>query len=235
MAPSRNLAAAAGGGSRRPALPAATVTQGTEGEGARTPRGRDEKRAHCPERTSTTRRRLQGAPRRQRPLTPPEPNGGRAKKARARRRAQTPRGTRRRERRQQRSVVGGKQEGERLRVHARAPVAEGPARATSHPTRTTAAQTTARAGPQVGWALSPEADSPTSCKTRQGDDARHGGQRLAVTDSSLRLSGQLARAADAKRLRASRPPPILPRQPHVRPAKCISAVPWLSFADQFRS
>jgi len=42
--------------------------------------------------------------------------------------------------------------------------------------------------------------------TSQGYDARHGGKRLAGPDSSLRLSGQLAPAADAKRLRASRPP-----------------------------
>jgi len=37
MAPCRNLAAAAGCGSRRTALPAATATQGTEGEGTETP------------------------------------------------------------------------------------------------------------------------------------------------------------------------------------------------------
>jgi len=63
----------------------------------------------------------------------------------------------------------------------------------------------------------------------QGDDARHGGQRLAGFDRSLRLSDQLARAADAKRVRHT-PPPILPIQPHVRPATCISAAPWLIFA-----
>jgi len=51
--------------------------------------GRDKKRAHCPERTSTTGERFQGAPSRQRPLTSPEPNWGRAKKARPRRRAQS--------------------------------------------------------------------------------------------------------------------------------------------------
>jgi len=38
LAPSRYLAAAAGGGSRRPALPATTATQGTEAEGAGAPR-----------------------------------------------------------------------------------------------------------------------------------------------------------------------------------------------------
>jgi len=155
------------------------------------------------------------------------------------RKVHAPRRTRRRERRQRRSVVGGTQEGERLRVHARAPVAEGPARARP------AARARARNQSPHAHHSSPNhsASAPNGSmvavprirqgdlvrgETRQGDDARHGGQRLAGPERSLRLSGQLARAADAKRLRHA-PPPILPQQPHVPPATCISAVLWLSF------
>jgi len=208
IAPSRNPAAAAGGGCRRPALPAATATQITKGKGARTPRGRDEKRANCPERTSTIRRRLQEAPRRQRPLTPPEPNGGRAEKARARRRAQSV--TRDVQARATPATIGGgRQAGGGTVASPRTSACGGwPSAGNQSPHAHHSSPKHSACGPTGRMAAVPRSRQPVLVRdrTRQGDDARHGGQSLAGPDSCLRLSGQLARAADAKRLRASRPP-----------------------------
>jgi len=180
-------------------------------------RGRDEKRAHCPARTSTTRERLQGEPRRQRPLTPPEPNGGRAKKAPALPRAhehhprevaggtspaaasnttRTEWGTSKKSARKTTGAKCMRHEGHagesdasddrwlavRRRGNGCESTHERPWRrarrgrvlphehehATSHPTRTTAAQTTARARPTGRWSLSPESDRATSFEARQG-------------------------------------------------------------------
>ena len=233
MAPSRNLAAAAGGGSRRPALPETTATQGTEGEGAGTPRPNATRPPLSPEtalqepgggRRCGGRRHEQCAGRGKGVCGKGHGSGSAAggckrtrRKARALPRAHEhhPRevaggtspaaatNTTRIEwgpsKKSARKTTGAKcvrhdgRAGEsdasndrwlaaRRRGNGCESTHERPWRrarrgrvpphehehATSHPTRTTAAQTTARAGPPVRWSLSPEEDSPTSCEARQG-------------------------------------------------------------------
>jgi len=143
------------------------------------------------------------------------------------RKVRAPRRTRRRERRQRRSLVGGTQEGERLRVHARAPVAEGPARARpaararasnqsphAHHSSLCAWHKRGRhpnhsaCGPNGSMVATPCSRQPDLVRgaARQGHHVRHGGQRLAGPDRSLRLSGPPC-SCGRRQAAASPPPP----------------------------